>query len=421
VASIRKRKRAKGDVWIVDYRDAAGTRRWVTCSTRREAEDVLAAKIRESRQAVPVPDDPDITVAAYAEQWLARVAPDLRRQTLQSYAQLLRLYILPALGSLRIRALHRGVIRALLAEKRAAGLSKNTVRLIRATLSVLLTDAVDDGLLLANPAHGLGRQGRRRHDAVTQAERQRRIRPLSPERLAAFLVAAEQHEPRHYPYFLVLARAGLRPGEGLGLQWPDLSFAEREIRVERALIAGREEAPKTDTIRTVDMSRQLARALRRLEVERKAETLRLGWPAVPPWVFCSEKGTPLDLANVGKAFKRVLKLAGLPSHHVLYDLRHSFATTLLAEGVPITYVAAQLGHAKATTTLLWYAHWIPRGDKRWVDALDGAPAGARGSQLVAKIESGDPGVPEPPDLIGEPWRNRTSNLLIKSQLLYQLS
>ncbi len=52
-----------------------------------------------------------------------------------------------------------------------------------------------------------------------------------------------------------------------------------------------------------------------------------------------------------------------------YDLRHTYATHLLAEGAPITYVAAQLGHAKATTTLAHYAHWIPEDNKGWVDRL----------------------------------------------------
>src|SRR6266498_3251474 len=68
----------------------------------------------------------------------------------------------------------------------------------------------------------------------------------------------------------------------------------------------------------------------------------------------------------------------------LYDLRHTFATTLLAEGAPITYVAAQLGHAKPTTTLQWYAHWLPRGDKRWVDALDADSA----SEAFAAVADG---------------------------------
>jgi site-specific recombinase XerD len=40
-----------------------------------------------------------------------------------------------------------------------------------------------------------------------------------------------------------------------------------------------------------------------------------------------------------------------PPEHAPYDVRHTFATTLLAKGVPITYVAAQMGQANPATTL----------------------------------------------------------------------
>jgi hypothetical protein len=69
-------------------------------------------------------------------------------------------------------------------------------------------------------------------------------------------------------------------------------------------------------------------------------------------------------------WRRVLTKAQLPAFR-LYDLHHIFATTLLAQGAPITYAAAQMGHTKPTTTLQWYAHWLPRGDKAFVDRLDG--------------------------------------------------
>ena len=70
-----------------------------------------------------------------------------------------------------------------------------------------------------------------------------------------------------------------------------------------------------------------------------------------------------------KAFSQALKRAKLPWFR-LYDLRHSFASLLLAQNAPITYVSAQLGHTDATTTLRWYARWLPRTDRRAVDMLD---------------------------------------------------
>ena len=94
-----------------------------------------------------------------------------------------------------------------------------------------------------------------------------------------------------------------------------------------------------------------------------------------------------------KGWRRVLKHAKLPGFR-LYDLRHTFATELLAQGAPITYVAAQLGHTKPTTTLQWYAHWLPHGDKHWVDALDRAESQARGSKLVANSTELDASVVE---------------------------
>jgi integrase len=190
MASIRRRKRAKRDVWCVDYRDGAGVRRRMTALTREIAEDLLAEKIRESRQAAPEVIDREITLAAYAARWLAQIETDIKPRTHVSYSETLDRYILPTLGRVKVRALHRGVIRDLLGRRRVQGLSKNTVRLIRGVLSVLLGDAFDDGIIATNPALQMGRRRRKRADSLSQAERLRRVRPMSSEQLAAFLKAA---------------------------------------------------------------------------------------------------------------------------------------------------------------------------------------------------------------------------------------
>jgi hypothetical protein len=77
---------------------------------------------------------------------------------------------------------------------------------------------------------------------------------------------------------------------------------------------------------------------------------RAMWWAEPHWLFPNDAGRPQDKWVLGKAFRRTLKRAGLPAFR-LYDLRHTYASLLLAAGAPITYVSAQLGHATPTTTL----------------------------------------------------------------------
>jgi len=164
---------------------------------------------------------------------------------------------------------------------------------------------------------------------------------------------------------------------------------------------------KTEEIRTVDLTPRLAAALVELQAEAEKDALLAGVEP-SPWIFPSsadrrdeagkivERGTPLDPSAVAKVFRNVLRVAGLPRFR-LYDLRHTFATHLLAQSAPITYVSAQLGHAKPTTTLTYYAHWIPSGDKRHIDRLEAIRTAAKvadGSNVVAASEGGDSEVHE---------------------------
>ena len=76
-------------------------------------------------------------------------------------------------------------------------------------------------------------------------------------------------------------------------------------------------------------------------------------------MFATGKGTPLDAQNiVNRFFKPLLKRAGLPDVR-WHDLRHTYATLLLARGTRPTYVQKSLGHASVQLTLDRYSHWMP--------------------------------------------------------------
>ena len=102
-------------------------------------------------------------------------------------------------------------------------------------------------------------------------------------------------------------------------------------------------------------------------------------------------------------------------------MRHTFASLLLQAGVPITYVSRQLGHRDSAITLRVYAHWLPEaGAEKGVDRLDDG-ATSRNLSATRALRAGAWNSRKWLEKNGEPPRNRTGNLQIKSLLLCQLS
>ncbi|MBI1734475.1 MAG: tyrosine-type recombinase/integrase [Candidatus Rokubacteria bacterium] len=315
-AQIKIRFRKDRGLWEVDYRDAGGVRRRPLFADEERALARAAEIRRDLRGTTAVAPDRDITLAEYAEGWLATVAGELEASTWQGYRDRLRNHILPVLGRLKLRDLRRRRVKALLNAKRAAGYAPNGVRLIKAALSSMLTDAVDDELIDSNPALQVGRK-KRRAGTVTAADRIQKIKPMNWEQRTRLLDAARR-EPRYATLFAVLAKAGLRPGEALALQPGDVDLRDRTLTVERAVNLGRVKSTKTYERRTVDLSPELARQVQALRW-LKEEALRRGW-GEPTWLFPNDAGKPQDKWVLGTAFRRTLKRAQLPAFR-LYDLR----------------------------------------------------------------------------------------------------
>ena len=108
------------------------------------------------------------------------------------------------------------------------------------------------------------------------------------------------------------------------------------------------------------MSAAVKDVLERLRTARQEKSLADGCE-VP--VFSSDTATPFDHARVGKVFKRIVKVAGLPVHHSPHSLRHTFASLLLQQAESPAYVQRQLGHASIKLTVETYGRWLPMGNK----------------------------------------------------------
>ena len=366
----------RGAWWV--FIDHHGRRKAKKVGDRTAAE-TLAKMLRErlARADLHLPSSDDQTFRTYTDAWLKISAANLKASTVWFYQRHLELHILPMLGHRPVMTLRRADCRDLVTTCRGKGLKVSTVRGIARTLSTILSQAVEDELLPANPALRLGRYLRSADDPEPE------IDPFTREDVAALLVVARQKLPEWYAWLLCGLRTGMRAGELLALQWGDVNWRGSCLEVRRNLVRGQLTTPKNHQRRRVDLSRQLRSELRLWRKRQRAAWLKFGQP-FPEWVFPSVTGTALDESNVRKAFNRILDAADLHRRGP-HQMRHTFASLLLRDGAPITYVAQQLGHRDASITLRVYAHWLPNlSDVRAVDLLDDTQPSATQAQPTTK-------------------------------------
>jgi integrase len=125
--------------------------------------------------------------------------------------------------------------------------------------------------------------------------------------------------------------------------------------VEPKTVAGR---------RTLALPRRVVSAL----TEQLAAAAHL--PAnVNGLIFTTPKGTPLDPRNVSRAFGRDCEAVGLQGMH-LHQLRHFYASQMLASGATLYDVMRALGHSSISTTIDTYGHLVEGRSRELADVMD---------------------------------------------------
>ncbi len=366
----------RGAWWVfINHR---GRRRSKKIGDRATALEV-ARKIRQRLTAGDLgvlASEPGPSFREYATRWLDDGAAARKASTHRFYSFNLTLHVLPVLGDKLVAAITRADCRKLMTDCRSKGLKPASLRGVNRTLSAVLSQAVEDALLPANPAFRMGKYLR------TGDELPAEIQPLTREETHTFLENAEELFPEYAPLFLCALRTGMRLGELIAVQWGDLDFTSRCIHVRRSRVAGKLTSTKNKQRRRVDMSKRLAETLRRLRTARKRTALKAG-TTIDPWVFLTPDGRPVDGDNLRqRVFYRLLEKAGLRRIR-LHDLRHTYASLLIQQGESLAYVQEQLGHSSIQVTVDVYGHLIPGANRAAVDRLDAHPAripGASGTE-----------------------------------------
>lgn len=341
--------------------------------------DAFDAEVKRRKQLGPLAVQhlvaPDQTTLGewITQRWVPEHGATLERRTRTRYAQSWKNHGVDWLDDVALRDLggHAGVdrLRAWQAGRLAAGVSPDAIIKTRTFLSSVLRHAAEAGAIESNPVPQV------RAPRPGQTDEIEPLTPATIETVRRVLAAAMPIEipegtrltsrraaytmPDGRPHTIrirdatlvaVLAYTGMRPSEALALRWQDIGDAT--ILVQRALDdLGDAKSTKGRQSRNVRLLAPLADDLRHWR-------MAAGRPSSRALIFPTTAGggwTKNDQDNWReRTWHKACERAGIDVARP-YDLRHSFASLLLAEHRTIHYVAKQLGHSPALT-LRTYGH-----------------------------------------------------------------
>ncbi|MFC5337536.1 site-specific integrase [Leucobacter denitrificans] len=355
MASITKRPNGK---YRARYRDPDGKEHARHFTRKIDAQQWIKevdASILTGQYVDPKAGE--IILAAYFRKWEERQvwAPATRKSAHNALKWC-------DFKDLPIKAIKKSHIESFVKSLHDKGLAVSTIKLNMRFMQMVLKSAVDDRLIPSNPTMGV---------KPPKAERSEEMVVPDVHEVGTLINMAER------PLKLLVALcafAGLRRGEAVAVQLGDFDFDAKTLNVQRQVRqadGGSEfESPKHGSSRVVYLPQQL--------LDLVADHVEnWGVRGAEKWLFSTTPDGP------GRGYLephwRALKVkAGLDDLR-LHDLRHFYASGLIASRCDVVTVQRALGHSSATITLNTYSHL-------WKTAEDLTRGAAGGLMEEARIE-----------------------------------
>jgi integrase len=361
MAHVRPVPRKGGTAYEVRWR-VNGRERQMTFTVKRDAER-HAARV-ENDQADGKSTEPltgrGKTVAEVVAACLEASRPRLKPGTYAGYVHLYASRILPTFGKQRISAVTSQDVERWVGKLVAAGRAPSTVHNHYVALNKVFRYALRHRLITHNPCDAveLPRQGNREDFAAVF------LTLPQVERVAAELDA-------WHPYGLLVrfaAYTGLRAAEITGLRIKDLDLAGGRVLVRQTIrrVNGKW---TVSTPKSKNSTREVPFARRALAVELREYLLShpnsgdaeaLLWPARSNGSRRLDYSRPIDCGGVrGYYLVPAAKRLGVVDHMRFHDLRHTYASLMLAAGFSPFEVSRWLGHASIEMVGKVYGHLYP--------------------------------------------------------------
>jgi integrase len=375
----RTAKYGRGKRWLAQWDGPDGTEHTKAFATQVDAKRYGSAMEADQLRGVYVnPRRGAQLVRDYGEGKFLPSLLHLRPNSAATYASHLRTHVWPLLGDRRIGSLEKTDIKSFVSAK-SRELAPSTIETVLAVLRAMMTAAVEDKVIVVNPC------SRVPLPEVTP----RVLVPIAPEAVLTLL----DRVPARYRVGVALgAAAGLRFGEATGLTAPRVEHLRRRIQVLEQAQNGALAPLKTKASRrTVTAGDWLLD-----EIALHLERFGTG----PEQVIMTNAGGRIIARNAfGDMWRKSVAAARIcgkrpaaapavpecretcadPQHMLaadtrFHDLRHFYASTLIAANLNPKVIQARLGHATMAETMDTYGHLFPDSEDLGRQAIDSALA-----------------------------------------------
>lgn len=402
----------RGRKYVYSWTDAAGKARRGTADTREEASRLKAEEEARARTGVQPETGAAsrLTLGGYALELfgadLKRPAGeppkrgryngrrgDIREATRNDYRRDVESYWLPTLAQRPLAKITTPELSRAVGQLAASDtpyLADQTLKRVFSPLAALFSQAVEEGIISANPARDVripsGRDHIRKFDPDAGEDgddpQPGTAKALTRDQVDAFLLVVD---PRWRVLFELLATTGLRISEAVPLRWRDLQLdGDRPVvRVRRSYVREVIGPPKSrHGRRDVPLAFEVVRGLR-------ARQSSAEWHQADDLVFASVTGTPMRSENLHRRVLQPAREEAGVAWAGFHAFRHFCASELIHQGRSIVQVSRWLGHHSPSFTLSVYAHLMDGGVGDPL-TLSGVTPGSRSDARDASVALGAP-------------------------------
>lgn len=343
------------------FYDRTGTRHSIYGLSLPEVRKELVtaqAKVIERRDVIK-----QLTLDQWFETWLDVYKRGcVKPNTIVNYEMMYRLHIKDHLGHIKLTDITKIGVQSVINDLDKAGQGYEQQNKARIIMLDLFNRAIEDDLLIKNPAKGVKTRAKKNSDEV-------RFLSLDEQEIFFRYCVSSFYDNA----FNVHINTGLRPGELFGLVPEDIHLDEGFIDINKTLVYAKYEGdtkkefhieePKTlQSFRKIPINSVCRTYLE--DQLRLKEIVALKYPNNDcPFLFTTSFNTPIEAQIYIDAIKRVVAAINLKRNALEemeaftgHSFRHTFATRCFEAGIPPKVVQKYLGHATLQMTMDLYTH-----------------------------------------------------------------